>query len=81
METKIYKDSLIAPFIFISLGTVIYHLLYFIIMYFLSMNSYFYDLIRNVIIIEIIYNVILSIPLYKWLLKKFTVSSIKFGGK
>lgn len=77
-EQKVYKDSLVIPTIFIAISTVVYYLLYYMVMYFLSEKISFVYVFKNIGIVEIVYNSVLVIPIYKWFLKIFTVPSMKF---
>ncbi len=75
---KVYKESLIVPIVFTAISTGVYYLLYYILMYFLSKNISFGFILKNVGIVEIIYNTVIAIPIYKWFLKIFTIPSIRF---
>jgi len=77
-EQKVYKESLITPIIFTAISTVAYYLLYYVVMYFLSAKISFGFVFKNRGVVEIIYNGILAIPIYKLFLKMITVPSIKF---
>ncbi len=78
-DQKIYKDSLLVPFIFTIISTLGYHSLYYVLMFFLGNTVRFTYFFKRVILIEMLFNSILAIPIYKWFLNIFTIPSIRFG--
>ncbi|WP_097677447.1 rod shape-determining protein MreD [Anaerosalibacter sp. Marseille-P3206] len=78
-DQKLYKDSLFIPFIITAISTLAYHGLYYVLMFFLGTNIRFTYFFKRIVLIEILYNSILAIPIYKWFSKIFTVPSIRFG--
>ncbi|WP_072743376.1 rod shape-determining protein MreD [Sporanaerobacter acetigenes] len=79
IEQKFYKESSFIPFIFTAISTIVYHGLYFVVIYFLGIKIHFPLFLKNVVLIEILYNSILAIPIYKWFSNIFVVPSIRFG--
>lgn len=79
IENKVIKDNLFIPVILSLLGTIYYNFIYYIFMFFLSKNFSFISFTNDVLLIEIIYNCILSIPIYKIFSKIFVVPKIRFG--
>ncbi|SHH60847.1 rod shape-determining protein MreD [Caloranaerobacter azorensis DSM 13643] len=69
INDKIYKDSSFIPFVLTALSTVFYHLAYSFFMYFLSVNYDYLYLLRKIIFIELIYNSLLSVLIYKLVVK------------
>ena len=72
-------DNLTIPVITTGLVTIAYNLLYFLIMFFLSMDINKNVLMKNIFSLEILYNGILSIFLYKIFSKFFGSPSLQFG--
>lgn len=77
-EAKLYKDSILLPFIMSIASTFAYHLSYYIFMFFLNYDISFINFIKDVVFIETIYNTVLSVLLYKWFIKLFSSPSIRF---
>ncbi|HSH36013.1 rod shape-determining protein MreD [Schnuerera sp.] len=78
-ENRLSKDNILIPFIMTIFSTIFYHLVHNLFMFFLSYNINFLVFFKNVIIIEIFYNSLISIILYKWFSKVFVIPSIRFG--
>lgn len=78
-DQKIYKESLLVPFIATVLSTLAYHSLYYVLIFFLGSNIRFSYFFKRVLLIEMLFNSILAMPIYKWFLNIFTVPSIRFG--
>lgn len=77
-DQKVFKENLLLPFTFTVAATVAYHIIYFFFMYFLSINVSFLHLIKNVVIIEVIYNSIISIFFYKQVIKLYSGPGISY---
>ncbi len=69
LENKIFKDNIVAPLILVTVSTLGYHLFYYVIMFFLSHEIDILFILRNVFSIEVIYNVVLGVLVYKKLYK------------
>ncbi|MFA5525133.1 MAG: rod shape-determining protein MreD [Tissierellales bacterium] len=80
-DKKVFKENLFLPFIFTALSTISFHLIYYIFMYFQSISIDLIVFFRNIVIIEMVYNSILSIFFYKQLLKLYRQPYITFGKK
>ncbi|CCQ98390.1 conserved membrane hypothetical protein [[Clostridium] ultunense Esp] len=78
-ENKLSKDNILIPFIMTLISTICYHLVYYLFMYFLSFNIPFFAFFKNVVVIEMLYNSLISIILYKWFSRIFVIPSIRFG--
>lgn len=78
INDKIYKDSSFMPFVLTAVSTVFYHLVYSFFMYFLTVNYSYLYLIRKIIFVELIYNSLLSIFIYKLVVKFQKKPSISF---
>ncbi|WMM23556.1 rod shape-determining protein MreD [Tissierella sp. MB52-C2] len=81
VQNKLSKDNILIPILFSILGTIFYSFSYYIFMFFLSHEIPFLYFARDVLIIEIIYNIILCIPIYKIFSKIFVVPKIRFGSR
>lgn len=77
-QTKLYKESYLLPVLITVISTLGYHLLHFIFLYFLNYDVSLISILKEVTIIEIIYNCIVSILLYKPILRLFSSPSIRF---
>lgn len=77
-ENKLYKETLAIPFIFSAIATAIYHLIYYVFMFFLSKSVPFGQFFKNVVLIEIIYNSFLAMPIYRWFSSIFVTPSFTF---
>jgi rod shape-determining protein MreD len=77
LEKRIYKDTIIVPVIFTFFATITKGLLYFSYFYIIS---YKFDFIKNVIyivVLESIINCIISIYIYKLILKVYSMGIFK----
>ncbi|QEK12305.1 rod shape-determining protein MreD [Crassaminicella thermophila] len=66
-EKNIYKDNYLTPVFFVVISTAIYHLIYYVIMYMTYNQVSLFFIFRRIAMLEIIYNSILSILIYKLL--------------
>lgn len=80
-EEKLTKDNILIPIFLSILATIFYHLTYHMFMFFLGYDFNFYIFFRKTVILEMLYNGLLSILFYKLFNKFFTVPSIRFGKK
>lgn len=78
VENKLSRDNLFIPLIFSVVGTLYYNFSYYVFMFFLSRDIPFLSFTKNIMIVEIIYNAILSIPVYMIFSKIFIEPSIRF---
>ncbi len=77
-ENKLAKDNLLIPFLATAISTIVYHGLYYIFMFFLGYNIDFSAFFKNVVILETLYNSLISMLIYKWFSNIFIVPSIRF---
>ncbi|WP_352420123.1 rod shape-determining protein MreD [Proteiniborus sp.] len=77
-DKKVFKENLFLPFVFTTISTFAFHIIYYVFMYFLSINVDFISLIKNIVIIETILNSLLSIFFYKQFLKLYRQPHISF---
>ncbi|MSU02862.1 rod shape-determining protein MreD [Tissierella pigra] len=80
-QNKLSKDNILIPILFSILGTVFYNFAYYVFMFFLSHDIPFLYFLKDVLTIEIIYNIVLCIPIYKIFSKIFVVPKIRFGNR
>lgn len=64
-ERMIFKDNYITPLFFTMISTFLYYIMYYVIMYMAHIKIEFVYLIKNIIPMEVIYNSILSIFIYR----------------
>ncbi len=81
LEDKIIKDNIFIPIILSVIGTIYFNFFYYIFMFFLSSNVPFLSYQEYKLVVEIIYNIIIAIPLYKIFAKIFAVPTLTFVGK
>lgn len=79
LDQKLYKDNLLIPFVFTAISTLAYHSLYYVVLYFLGTSLKFSYFFKRIVLIEIIYNSLLAMPIYKWFLNIFTIPTMRFG--
>lgn len=71
MENIFARDNIINPIIFTTLATIFYNLTYFVFLYFLNIEFSTTYLLQRIISIELIYNSLVSIIIYKIFKKIF----------
>ena len=81
LDDKVFKENLALPFLTIIISTVAYHGMYYLFMLFLSKDASFISMIKDILLIEMVYNSVLAIFLYKKILKHYRAPSIKFTKK
>lgn len=79
VENKLTKDNIFIPLLLSIIGIIYFNFSYYVFMFFLSRDIPFLSFARNVLLIEIIYSGILSIPIYKIFSKIFLVPTMRFG--
>lgn len=78
-ENKLSKDNIIIPIIMTIGATFFYHLMYMLFMFFINNKIYMSGSFRTIFLLELLYNTILVVPLYKWLSKAYTLKGMTFG--
>ncbi|WP_245592044.1 rod shape-determining protein MreD [Clostridiisalibacter paucivorans] len=78
INNKFFRNSPFTAAVFTFIGTILSHLLYYIIMYIFGVNMEFILLLRRVIIVESIYNSILSIFIFKLIYSIENRSNLSF---
>jgi rod shape-determining protein MreD len=80
-EGKLAKDNVLIPIFLTFLATIFYHLFYYLFVFFLGYDINFSLFFKKVVLLETLYNGLLSILLYKLFSKIFVIPSIRFGRK
>ncbi|MTI66696.1 MAG: rod shape-determining protein MreD [Firmicutes bacterium] len=75
----IFKANPVTPFIFTLLSTLVSYIVYHIFMYFFAMDIEFLDIIKSKALIEMIYNSLLSIFIYKKIAKYYEEPYSRYG--
>lgn len=81
IENNLVKGNLFIPIIFSTLGVIYYNFLYYVFTYFLSQGIPFLSFARNALLIEIVYTIVLSIPIYMLFSKAFISPTMSFNRK
>lgn len=81
VENKFTKDNVLIPLLFSIFGIVYYNFSYYVFMFFLSQDIPFLSFAKDMLLVEIIYSSILSIPVFKLFSKIFVAPTIRFGSK
>lgn len=79
LNYSLNNENTIIHLIFTAISTIVYNIMYFLIIYFLARDVSLAASIRRIFSIEILYNCILAFMFYKLLYKIFRISSLKFG--
>lgn len=79
VEDTFVRDNMVNPIIFTGLGTIFYSIVYSLFLYFLSREISFIDAVNKVFSLEVVYNCVVSILIYKMYQLLFTQPKIRFG--
>ena len=79
VEDTFARDNVINPIIFTGLATIFYNIMFSLFMYFLSRNITFIAAVKSVFSLEILYNCLVSIIIYKIFYKIFSEPKIRFN--
>lgn len=79
IENTFARDNVINPIIFTGLSTIFYNGFYSLFMFFLSRNVTFIDAVKSIFSLEIVYNCIVSILVYKIFRVIFSEPKIRFN--
>lgn len=79
VEDTFARDNVANPIILTALTTIYYNIVYSLFMYFLSINVSFNLAVKSVFSLEIIYNCLVSIVIYKLFQKIFSEPRIRFN--
>ncbi|WP_130806548.1 rod shape-determining protein MreD [Senegalia massiliensis] len=78
-NSNVSKENFIIPFIYTFIFTMISNIMFFFMYYFSDVDITFIGMIRNIALLESIYNSILSIFIYNFIKKLFVSPSLHFG--
>lgn len=81
IEDTFVRDNIINPIIFTASGTIFYNIVYSVFLYFLTIKITFAEVISAAFSIEIIYNCIISVIVYKLFQRFILESKIRFNKK
>ena len=81
VENRLIRENIFIPIIFSVLGVIYYNFSYYVFTYFLSQEIPFLYFAKKVLLTEIIYTTILSVPVYKIFSKVFASPTISFNRK
>lgn len=70
VENKIFKDNYITPLLLIVFTTVYYHSIYFVFMHFLKHSISYIDVLKSIILPEVLYNCVVGIIFYRVFYKR-----------
>lgn len=79
IEDTFARDNIINPIIFTATTTIYYNIMYSLFIYFLGRSISFETVVKSVFSIEVIYNSVVSILIYKIFQKILSEPSIRFG--
>lgn len=80
-DKKVFKENLFLPFVFTFIATFAFHTLYYVLMYFSSINVNFTKIVSSIVLLEATLNSLLSIIFYKQFLKLYRQPKISFRKK
>ena len=78
LDEKVFKENLVLPFLTMLGSTFVYHMIYYLFMIFLSRNVSFTTMLKDIVVIEMIYNSVLTILIYRKVLKHYRGPRIRF---
>lgn len=79
LDDKVFKDNLVLPVLTVLVSTFAYHIMYYLFMMFLSRDVSLTIVMKNILSIELIYNSILTLFIYKRIIKHHRGPSIQFS--
>lgn len=79
INQNIFKENYMTSFVFTALSTFCFHIMYYILTYFLGFSINFLVQLKRVILIEIVYNSILAIFIFKQISKLYMTPTSMFN--
>ena len=73
------RETAVNPFIFSALGTIFYNMVFSLMQFFLSRDITFIQAVRSVFSVEVIYNGLVAVILFKILQRLFMQPKLRFG--
>lgn len=80
-ENKLSRESILLPILMTILSTIGYHLFYYLFTFFLGYEISIIEIMKNIALVETIYNTLLSVVLFKLISRFSKTPSIRFGKK
>lgn len=77
MDQKIFKDNLLIPFILTALSTFLYEMVNLLLIFLLGYRIELFNIIKKMLIVEVIYNSILSLFIHFYVSKLFKSNLMK----
>jgi len=77
MDQKIFKENLIIPFLLTALATVLYETLNLLLIFLFGYRVELFNVIKKMLVVEVIYNSILSPIIYFYVSKLFRKNMMK----
>jgi rod shape-determining protein MreD len=78
VEDTFARDNIVNPIILTALATIFYNIVYSLFLFFLSINISYISAVKSVFSLEVIYNSIVSIIIYKLFQVIFSEPKIRF---
>jgi len=79
MDQKIFKDSLLIPFTLTILTTILYETINLMLVFLLGYRIELLSIIKKMLLIEVIYNSVVSLIVYYYISKLFKSGLMKKG--
>ncbi|MGM0395484.1 MAG: rod shape-determining protein MreD [Bacillota bacterium] len=73
------RETAMNPFIFTVVGTIFYNFLFSLFQFFLSRDILFIDAVKSIFSLEVLYNGIIAVLLFKLVQRIFIQPNLKFG--
>lgn len=71
IKSYVYKDTLFTPLIITFIGGTYYHLMYWLLMKLFASNIDFLYILKSIYAMEIFYDILIALVMYKILFKRF----------
>ncbi|WP_425446579.1 rod shape-determining protein MreD [Dethiothermospora halolimnae] len=81
IDNNVFKENPLVVVVFTGVSTIGFQFMYYIFMFFSSIDIEFIYFIKNIVIVEVLYNSILSIPIYKFIYSFNKGEKLKFGSR
>ena len=80
VDNKLFKENIWIILLLTLIATFVFHFLLYTLMYFLGYEISFMIMFKKVIALELLFNIILSVPIYKGIKKMFKSPKLSFRG-
>ncbi|MTI48512.1 rod shape-determining protein MreD [Sporosalibacterium faouarense] len=78
IDNKVYKENSLIALIFTFGATICFYILFYFLMFFLSVDISFNKVFKEIVFLEMIYNLILAFPIYKLITHIFRKPEFSF---